>query len=558
MQELLGVRLEAALLDASSRTFQSVDYGSEGNGPTTAEAVVQADLADWNFQIQHHRAEKPAFLKIQLHAQVRVKDRTGTLLRNFEIMVTRQEPLPIDSAQNECAYRLDPLLQEVSIELATKFSMEIRQAFRSVMPAKTQADATSTGLPPAPSTSSPSTTPRSDAPPALASTLRFTSMMLDENSSLTIEYGERFRVRTDVMNSGSAPIRQALVSLSGHDALVSLFSTTTLALPPLQPGEMKSVEFLATLPPAIPLKKAELQVTVEESATHARAPVQTLATAIQSTGIKADVVDQIPAAALEFRQPQTYLISIGISSYRDQRLLPRKFASLDAEMVAAYFKTLGGLPAPNVRLFQDWNASRSNIDDALLTWLPPRMTKETVVIVYISGQALVDDDGTVLFAPYEGSPSAKTRLYPLNDLESALSRLKAKHTIVLFDGMISQLHSGPKTRHLPPRWTSSGATSTRLISHETLNAGLEDDNHRHGLFTYYLLLALRGEADSNRDGAVTLGELAGYVTQKVTWTSKSQFAVEQYPFISPAMKSTPHAATLVLSKRAAIRGIEVP
>lgn len=54
---------------------------------------------------------------------------------------------------------------------------------------------------------------------------------------------------------------------------------------------------------------------------------------MQATGIKTDDVDQIPDTTTEFRQPNTYLISIGIGSHRDQQLLPRKFASLDAEMV---------------------------------------------------------------------------------------------------------------------------------------------------------------------------------------------------------------------------------
>ncbi|MEC4889055.1 MAG: caspase family protein [Nitrospira sp.] len=553
MREPLGTRLDAALIEASSRTFQSVTYGEKSGN--AAAALVHFDLADWSFQLQHDRTEKPGTAHIQLHVRIRVSDHTGTLLRASDILVTRQAPLRLEPVQDECAYRLDPLLQEVSVELATKFAMEARQAFSGLLPAKL-----TTGLTPPPPASPVPTAPSPAAAATLPSKVRFTSMLLDENGSLTLEGGERFRVRVDVANTGSTPVHQARVLLSGPDALLRLFPSTSLTLPPLQPGEVKSVEFLATLPPAIPLKKAELQVTVEESATQAQAqaPAQILAIALQPTGIKADDVDQIPAAAMEFRQPQTYLISIGVSSYRDQRLLPRTFASLDAEMVAAYFIALGGLPASNVRVLQDWTASRSNIDEALLTWLPPQMTKEAVVIVYFSGQAMVDHDGTVLLVPYDGSPTATTRMYSLKDLESALSRLKAKHTILLFDGMVSRLHSDPKTKHLPPRWDSGGASTIRLISGEALGAGLEDDKHHHGLFTYYLLRALRGEADSNRDGAVTLGELSGYVSQKVVWAAKTQFAVDQHPSLFPSAKSDHLPSALVLSKLAAIRGEPVP
>ena len=412
--------------------------------------------------------------------------------------------------------------------------------------------------PPDPPDSTVPAHPRPAAPAAPTSNVRFTSMVLDENSNLTLEGGERFRVRVDVMNTGIAPIEQALVSLSGQHMLLSLFSATTLSLPTLQPGEMKSVEFLATLPPALPDRKAELHVTVEESIPHTKAPTQTLAVTIQPTGIKADDVDQIPASASDFQQPDAYLISIGVGSYRNQQILPRKFASLDAGMVANYFRSLGGLPASNVRLFQDQTALRADIDEALLTWLPAHVTKDALVIIYFSGQAMVNQDGEILLVPYEGSPAAAARLYPLKDLESALARLKANHTVLLFDGMVSPLHSNPKAGNPSPRWGGSGSSTVRLISSDALSNGLEDDKHRHGLFTYYLLRALRGEADSNRDCAVTLGEVAGYVSQKVMWASKSHFGGNQHPFIFPPMKSDPLSSTLVLSKPVGIRGEEVP
>jgi hypothetical protein len=87
---------------------------------------------------------------------------------------------------------------------------------------------------------------------------------------------------------------------------------------------------------------------------------------------------------------------------------------------------------------------------------------------------------------------------------------------------------------------------------------VEDSRHRYGLFTYYLLRGLRGEADTNRDTAVTLGELVGYVRQKVAWAAKTQFNTEQRPQIMPALTSNDSAALLVLSRLAALTGTETP
>lgn len=396
--------------------------------------------------------------------------------------------------------------------------------------------------------------PPSPPSPAAASSLRFTSMVLDENANLVLEAGERVRVRVDVVNTGAVSIPQATVALSGTAALVSQFQPPLLPVPPLPPGGTKSVEFVTTLPSTLQPQKAELVVAVQDQATRATAPKQTLNLVLHATGIKVDDVDQIPMAAGGIQQPRTFLIAIGIGSYRDPHMPARKFAALDAEMVAGYLRALGGIPASNIRLLQDWNAQRSDIDETILEWLPAHATSESIAIVYFAGQALVANTGDVLLAPYEGSPSATAQLYPLKDLETALARVKAKHTLFVFDGRVSRLHGDPQGRNLPPRWESGGPATFRIISGEGLSKGLEDDKHRHGLMTYYLLRALRGESDSNRDGSVTLAEAAAYVSQKVAWAAKSQFGADQRLLISPPLKQDEAISSLILSRLAAIRG----
>jgi hypothetical protein len=78
------------------------------------------------------------------------------------------------------------------------------------------------------------------------------------------------------------------------------------------------------------------------------------------------------------------------------------------------------------------------------------------------------------------------------------------------------------------------------------------------LFTYYLLRGLRGEADTNRGNAVTLSEITSYVRQKVAWAAKTQFNTEQRPQIAPALTSNAPAASLVLTRLAALTGSETP
>jgi uncharacterized caspase-like protein len=44
---------------------------------------------------------------------------------------------------------------------------------------------------------------------------------------------------------------------------------------------------------------------------------------------------------------------------------------------------------------------------------------------------------------------------------------------------------------------------------------MERDDMKHGVFTYYLLEGLRGKADLDGDGVITVDEIYRYVSQKV-------------------------------------------
>jgi uncharacterized caspase-like protein len=246
-------------------------------------------------------------------------------------------------------------------------------------------------------------------------------------------------------------------------------------------------------------------------------------------------VDQIPKPSA-FQQPHTFVIAVGISTHRDPQVPVRKYASLDAEMVANYFQTLGGVPPSNIRLMIDMKALRPDIEETILDWLPTRVTADSVVIVYFSGQAKVSFSGDTFLVPYEGGTSA-SRLYPLKDLQIALSRLKAKQIVLIFDGSVARLNGDQKAKIKEPQWDLGGTHIVRLIATTGVREGLESDKLRHGLFTYYLLRGLKGEADDNLDGEVTVGELAAFVSRSVPPAAKSAFNQEQHPHILPAGQS---------------------
>jgi hypothetical protein len=180
----------------------------------------------------------------------------------------------------------------------------------------------------------------------------------------------------------------------------------------------------------------------------------------------------------------------------------------------------------------------------LSNWPPLHTAEQAVVIVYCSGQGRAIRRHSL--GPHNGR-TATGHLYPLKNMESALAKLKTKQILFIFDGLVTRLP--PKTHAKPtvPEWGFEGENKIRLIGGEELQQGLENSRHRHGLFTYYLLRGLRGEADTNRDNDVTLGELTGYVRQKVAWAAKTQFNQDQRPLLLPPLKPDDPAASLVLT-----------
>lgn len=548
----VGADLEEVLIEAAHRLFTRVEMGAaETQGPPT-DLVIRIDLVDSNFQIHMDNQYDRPPAEVRFSGVEKIYDATGKLLREPEIQVSRRERVRIEPMQRNCEYILDPLLPNAMTEFALRFAAETRSTFappdQAVSPDQTAPSAAASPVPPPAATA--------DRSP-LPSGLSFKAKVLDENSDLVFDGGERLRVHLDIVNGGTQTLSNVSASLTGHEMLLAQFPATTLPVGRLEPGESKSLDFVATLPQTIQAQQVELKVTVVDGTTRTASPEQSLPVTLRSTGLVLGDVDDVPAAS-GFRQPHNYVISIGLSAYRDQGLPARKYASPDAKMMAAYFKSLGGVPAANIRVLQDSKALRPDIEEALLDWLPPRVTRDSTVIFYFAGQALVTQTGDTFLIPYEGSLAATTRLYSLKDLEAALTRLKVKQTLFIFDGSVLKQGADRQGKGPAPQWQVSNGSLIRLIGTTGMGKSFESDTLRHGIYTYYLLRGLRGEADSDRNGEVTIRELTLYVNDKVLPAARASFHQDQRPQVIPSLRAGDRTADAVLTKPAALAGTNHP
>ena len=224
MQVPLGARLEEALVEGAYRTFKSVSYEGGGSKDAVPEALVRVDLVNWSFKLQQDNVYDRVPANIQLNAIARVYDLTGKVLRESEVKVVRQERLRLEATQRNCDYIIDPFIQDTSVDFAAKVSMDVRQAFGGATQGTAPAVASAPATLPQPAAGIQTSKPQPPAATAsAASSLRFKAMVLDENGNLVLEGGERVRVRVDIVNVGTTAIQQAIVSLSGSQALIPHF-----------------------------------------------------------------------------------------------------------------------------------------------------------------------------------------------------------------------------------------------------------------------------------------------------------------------------------------------
>ncbi|MBX3235383.1 MAG: hypothetical protein KF814_04460 [Nitrospiraceae bacterium] len=547
----VGPVLEDTLVQAAHQTFSAVNIQGGHTVSSKPDVTVRLRLLEPRLKMNPDALYDRVPTNFSLDAFAVFVDSAGNVIAERPLQAIRKERVQLSLEQRRCDYILDPLVQDASVLLATQFMQEARVLFDKNKPAGEQPStqgAAPVGQP------SPKTAEATTPVPSLSgsSPLSFKATLLDENGNSVLEAGERIRIRVDVANTGQQSMQGAVVALTAPPALLAQFPASQLALGQMDPGGTKSVEFVATLPQSLPSQQAEFQVSLQTATGATLSKGQTLLASAQSVGTSAEDVDRVPTATPGFQQPQHFLVSIGLGSYRETNIPARKFAGLDAEMIAAYFQSLGGLPASNVRMLQDWKALRPDIEELLLDWLPGKVTEQSLVVIYFAGQAVVSPAGETFLIPYDGNLGSTSRLYPLKDLDAALARLKTKSVLFIFDGTVLKAGSTGTVKQGTVAWGASAGSVARLIGTTGYAKNLESDKLRHGLYTYYLLRALRGEADANRNGEVTVGELTAYVNQKVPAAAKSGFNQEQRPQVLAPARGSEKLNDLILTKPSAV------
>lgn len=243
--------------------------------------------------------------------------------------------------------------------------------------------------------------------------------------------------------------------------------------------------------------------------------------------------------------PHDWGLIIGIEDYAH---LPRvDFARKDALVVKEYFIKVLGVPEHNIISLIDSDATKARISGYLKKYIPANVSKETTLYVYFAGHGAPDmEKGDPYLVPYDGDTLfIEETGYKLKTFYKEINELDVNQTYIFLDSCFSgvaaraaeMLTKGSRPALL--KVEDIGLATQEVIALSAASSGQASNPYpkeQHGLFTYYLIKALSGQADENEDRFVTIKEIYNYVSKHVTRIAR-RMGREQTPAISPSLEN---------------------
>ena len=224
-------------------------------------------------------------------------------------------------------------------------------------------------------------------------------------------------------------------------------------------------------------------------------------------------------------------IVIGIEKYKHTQA-NATFANNDASVFSDYAHEKLGVPRNRIKLITNDEADTRGILLSIQRWLTRQIKPgESNVFVFFAGHGMSSDDGEKMFlVPHDGEIDLleKTAI-SRDEIFRAISGAQPQSVNVFFDTCYSGfdrnnaalINARPivieaKKQSIPDNFT----VMTAAAGDQTAKP-LEEA--KHGMFSYFLMKGMEGEADANNDNEITAGELHSYVqTNVIQQSSGSQ------------------------------------
>ncbi|MBN1895632.1 caspase family protein [bacterium] len=247
---------------------------------------------------------------------------------------------------------------------------------------------------------------------------------------------------------------------------------------------------------------------------------------------------------LDAPNPDAIAVIIGNRDYTNPDVPDVEYASADAKTMRQYAVSMLGFSNENIIFIE--NAKKSDFElifgnrevhqGKLYNWIK---SGRSDVFVYYSGHGAPDlSSGKAYFMPVDSDPNyIRIGGYPLDVFYANLAKIPARSMTVVLDACFSGgSQSGMIIRQASPMFIEVempllGGPGALLASSSGDQISSWYPKTGHSLFTYYFLLGLRGEADTDRDKRITLSEMSAFLGERVPYSARRLYGREQIPVV---------------------------
>lgn len=221
---------------------------------------------------------------------------------------------------------------------------------------------------------------------------------------------------------------------------------------------------------------------------------------------------------------KTYAVIIGISNYEDASIPALKFANRDAAEFASFLqsKAGGSVPADNIRLLVDSTAKMASVYNALY-WLNEVCDTNDLVYFYFAGHGDLEstESGSLGFLLTSNSPAKNymgnsLQLDNLNSFAHRMAVDRKANVILITDACHSGKLAGSKiggTFLVGAQLRAAREKEIRITACDENQLSNESElwGGGRGVFSWYLVNGLKGMADKEQDGIISLENIKKYL-----------------------------------------------
>ena len=230
----------------------------------------------------------------------------------------------------------------------------------------------------------------------------------------------------------------------------------------------------------------------------------------------------IKAAAIS-PDAKTYAMVVGISKYQK---LPQdlwlQYPGADATDFGHYLTTGGGVPADQMLVLKDEQATTAAIRNAFQTFLKARPGKKDTVFILLAGHGTVDTRGAYIVTWDSDPQDLSSTAIPMAEIQQLVEEeLKNVGRVVLLVDVCRATVIGnirnSSIGSVVEKLGEAPGDMLGLMASRPKELAIEGPQFGggHGAFTYSVMQALEGAADANKNHQVTAGELIDYVRTDV-------------------------------------------